>query len=83
VNEWKEMKGGRREWRRPVVWCVYARKKCHHDAEDVNSRGRAMKTSSFVLGILACIFAAVPETPAFAQEKNPERNAYFGETHSR
>ncbi len=40
-----------------------------------------MKTRPFVSGSMALVLAVMPAVATFAQQKNPERNAYFGETH--
>ena len=40
-----------------------------------------MKTRSVASIILGFALAAMPAAPTFAQQKNPDRNAYFGETH--
>src|SRR5271168_934271 len=41
-----------------------------------------MKIRTIGLMVLAVVLAATVSSPsAVAQEKNPERNAYFGETH--
>jgi hypothetical protein len=40
-----------------------------------------MKTNRWIATVVLTIAVALPITPTFAQQPNPERNAYFGETH--
>src|SRR5580700_11768660 len=40
-----------------------------------------MKRLSSLVSVMFLLGIAPAPLPAFAQEKNPERNAYFGETH--